>query len=357
MKKNANQTPLLRIKEIAKRANVSVGTVDRVIHNRPGVSANTKQKVDAIINELGYQPNLVARRLASMKRIRIATLTPQVSGETAYWEVLQDGILQAETEIASYGVSVEKFFFDQNDKRSFDDQVDILLKSNIDGVLLTPIFIEESIRFADACKKRDIPYVFINSDIPNVESLSYIGPNLYHSGYLVAHLISYLVASQQAKILIVNISKELENYHYTLRKEEGFRAYFEENKKTVSILKADIRQTDYPSAKKQLSKLFGEHTDIKIVFATNSRVSTVAKYLEATGKGDVLLIGYDFLPDNIKYLKKGIIDFLICQKPQEQAYKGMLLLYQYLAFDTKVDKIIFMPIDIITRENDTFYRN
>ncbi len=357
MKKKANQTPLLRIKEIAKRANVSVGTVDRVIHNRPGVSANTKKKVDAIIDELGYQPNLVARRLASMKRIRIATLTPQVSAETAYWEVLLDGILQAETEIASYGVSVEKFFFDQNDKRSFDDQVNILLKSNIDGVLLTPIFIEESIRFADACKKLGIPYVFINSDIPNVESLSYIGPNLYHSGYLVAHLISYLVADQQAKILIVNISKELEHYHYTLRKEEGFRAYFEKNEKSVSIVKADIRQPDYPSTKRYLSKLFTEHKDIKVIFATNSRVSTVARYLETTGKGDVLLIGYDFLPDNIKYLKKGTIDFLICQKPQEQSYKGMLLLYQYLAFDTKVDKVIFMPIDIITRENDTFYRN
>lgn len=355
MEKRESKAPL-RIKEIAKRANVSVGTVDRVIHNRPGVSVKTKQKVDAIIDELGYQPNLVARRLASMKWIHIATLTPKVSEETAYWEVLLNGVLQAEAEILSYGVRIEKYFFDQNDKSSFDQQAELLLKSDVDGVLLTPIFIEESKRFAESCQRLGKPYVFVNSDIPKVESLSYIGPNLYHSGYLVAHLISYLI-KKEGKILVVNISKELENHHYTLRKEEGFRAYFEDQKKAVSILKADIRHTDYESVESHLTDLFDKHEDIQMVFATNSRVSTVANYLELSGKKDMLLIGYDFLPDNIEYLKKGTIDFLICQKPQEQAYKGMMLLYQHLAFSTEVDRVISMPIDIITRENYFFYTN
>src|SRR5690606_13892916 len=105
MKKESQGSPL-GIKEIAKKANASIGTVDRVIHGRPGVSEKTKAKIDAIINELGYQPNLIARRLASKKLIRIATLTPKVPGETAYWEVLLNGIRQAGAEIESYGVRV-----------------------------------------------------------------------------------------------------------------------------------------------------------------------------------------------------------------------------------------------------------
>jgi LacI family transcriptional regulator len=52
-----------------------------------------------------------------------------------------------------------------------------------------------------------------------------------------------------------------------------------------------------------------------------------------------------------------IIDFLICQKPQEQAYRGVMALYQHLAFAIPVEKKYFMPIDIITKENYTYYRN
>src|SRR5690606_1054823 len=355
MEKRNHSTPL-GIKEIAKRANVSIGTVDRVIHNRPGVSKKTKEKINAIINELGYQPNLIARRLASKKLIRIATLTPRVPGETVYWEVLLNGIIQAESEIESYGVRVDKYFFDQNDKGSFDRQAELLLQTDVDGVMLTPIFIEESTRFANACKARNIPYVFINSDLPQVESLSYIGPNLFDSGYLVAHLIRYL-SHGGGKVLVANISKELESHHYTLRKEEGFRAYFNDHHLPVSIVKVDIRQTDYESVEENIDGLLNAHRDIKIIFATNSRVSTVARYLENSGKRDILLIGYDFLPENIEYLKKGTIDFLIGQKPHEQAYRGVMALYQHLAFAAEVDKVNFMPIDIISRENYAFYRN
>src|SRR5690606_30924557 len=173
MEKRNHKAPL-GIKEIAKKANVSIGTVDRVIHGRPGVSKKTKEKIDAIINELGYQPNLIARRLASNKLIRIATLTPKVPAETAYWEVLLSGIKQAEAEIESYGVRVEQYFFDQNDKASFNTQAARLLDSGVDGVVLTPLFIEESINFVKSCQEQQIPYVFINSDIPDVDSLCYI---------------------------------------------------------------------------------------------------------------------------------------------------------------------------------------
>jgi hypothetical protein len=63
MKKTESE--LTGVKEIARRANVSIGTVDRVIHNRKGVSENTKQKINSIIEELNFQPNKMASLLAS----------------------------------------------------------------------------------------------------------------------------------------------------------------------------------------------------------------------------------------------------------------------------------------------------
>lgn len=343
------------IKEIARRGNVSIATVDRVIHKRSGVSPKTQEKINRIIKELDYQPNLLARRLASRKVIRLASLIPKISEETSFWDAPLSGIHQAEAELKQFGITVEKRFFDQNDKRSFVKESKAILKSKPDGVLLAPSFIEESIAFIRECGELGIPYVFINSDIPGQGSLCYIGPDLYRSGYLAGNLASYLVGEDD-EVLVVNISRELDNRHHLLRKEEGFRAYFADHNKKSKICKVDIRQVDNASLEKALDAILKENKKISLIFVTNSRVSAVAQYMKKTGS-KLLLVGYDFLKENINYLDEGIIDFLICQKPVEQAYRGIMALYQKLVLSVDVEEIYFMPIDIITKENYSFYRN
>ncbi|MGV3502778.1 MAG: substrate-binding domain-containing protein [Adhaeribacter sp.] len=345
---------LTGVKEIARRAKVSIATVDRVLHNRTGVSEKTRTLINSIIKELDYQPNLLARRLASRKVLHFAVLIPRTSEETKFWEAPLAGIEEAESEIKPYGIRLDKFFFDQNDKDSFVQQGKLLLHQEVDGVLLAPAFIEESVAFVRECQKRHLPYIFIDSDIPNQESLSYIGPDLYRSGYLAAHLIHYLFDA--GKILVVNISREIDQHHHLLRKEEGFRDYFQNKPGTKQISKIDIRQTDYASIKRELEALLPD-PQLKAIFVTNSRVSSVARYLEEAGLSDKLLIGYDYLPDNLAFLDKGTIDFLICQKPREQGYRGIMALYHHLVQGLPVEKDYYMPIDIITKENQAFYRN
>ena len=54
----------IRIKDIAERAGVSVGTVDRVLHNRPNVSKVALEKVNKALEEMDYKPNVYASALA-----------------------------------------------------------------------------------------------------------------------------------------------------------------------------------------------------------------------------------------------------------------------------------------------------
>lgn len=345
------------VKEIARRANVSIGTVDRVIHNRTGVSKATKNKILAIMKDLDYQPNILARRLASKKVLRFASLIPAVSTETEFWAAPIKGIEMAEAEIKQFGIVIDKYFYDQNDKQSFVKQTKNILKTEVDGILVAPIFIEESLVFSKLCNVNKIPQVFINSDIPNESRLSYIGPDLFQSGHLSAHMVNYLVREAD-KILVVNISKEIDSYHHLSRKEEGFRAYFKDHEKKVRIIKTDITpDTDYLSVAKQLTEVLSTHTDVKAIFVTNSRVFSVAQFLEKTNQENIFLVGYDFLPQSIEYLKKGVIDFLICQKPQEQGYKGIMALYQNVVLNADIEATHYMPIDIITKENYKSYRN
>ncbi|WP_158798888.1 LacI family DNA-binding transcriptional regulator [Pedobacter sp. L105] len=343
------------VKEIARRANVSIGTVDRVIHNRTGVSEKTRILIQSIIKELDYQPNIMAQRLASKKNLRFTILIPGVSAETEFWKAPLIGIEKAEQELKPYGIHIEKYFFDQNDRKSFVGLTKKILKDGSDGVLLAPSFIGESAEFVTACQVAKIPYVLINSDLPEVDSLSYIGPDLFNSGYLSAHLAGYAI--KEGKVLVVNISKDLDNDHHLLRKETGFNTYFKDKGISIKVVRADIRQTDDVFITQQLSAVFAAHPDIQGIFVTNSRVSAVARYLQQAEITDKLLIGFDFLKDNIEQLKKGTIDFLICQKPQEQGYKGIMALYQHLILNEVIEKVHFMPIDIITRENYAVYGN
>jgi len=57
----------------------------------------------------------------------------------------------------------------------------------------------------------------------------------------------------------------------------------------------------------------------------------------------------------VEYLKRDYIDFLISQKPEEQAFRGLTSLFKLVAFHREPEREQFMPIDIITRENLHFY--
>ncbi|HEV7346983.1 substrate-binding domain-containing protein [Telluribacter sp.] len=347
---------MIGVKEIARRANVSIATVDRVIHNRTGVSVKTRRKINELIQELDYQPNILASRLASRKTIHVAILLPAVSDETNFWEAPLRGIRRAEAEIKQYGVVVRPYFFDLNDKESFRQQARAILEQEVHGVLLSPSFVEESSAFIQECKQRALPYVFIDSTIPKQDNLCYIGPHLFQSGYLSAQLLTYGLPNSTDKVLVVNISREVDNFNYP-QIEEGFRSFFKETNRANPIVRIDIRQTAYPSVQDELTRALHQHPDVAAWFVTNSRVASVARFLEGKGMADKFLIGYDYLPENIRYLKKGTIDFLICHKPEEQGYRGVMALYQTLVLSAGVEKEYFMPIDIITRSNYAFYRN
>jgi LacI family transcriptional regulator len=357
MKKNTAGETTGGIKEIAKRAQVSIGTVDRVIHNRVGVSERTKVKILKIIEELGYQPNVMASRLASTKQISIATLLPKITKETSFWEAASEGIRQAEQEIARFGIKVHPFYFDQNVPEDFLKQVKALFRLNPSGVMLATSSAENTVQLTSRCRKKSIPFVLIDSNLEDQGSLSYVGPELYQSGYLVGQLISYLLP-ERSKMLLIHISKELHQHHHLLKKEAGFQAYFDKYGLKHKIVKADIRKTDQASIFQALDKVNKKEKDIKLIFVTNSRVTTVADYYATKWQGPKpIIIGYDYTRENVQHLIEGHIDFLICQKSREQAYKAIQLLYQHLAFGTPCEKVYHMPIDIITRENQRYYSN
>ena len=88
----------ITIKEIANKAGVSIGTVDRVLHDRPGVAPKTKNRILEIALEAKYKTNVFARTLKLNKTLVIAILLPN---DNEYWETVNKGIVQTSITVTS----------------------------------------------------------------------------------------------------------------------------------------------------------------------------------------------------------------------------------------------------------------
>lgn len=69
------------IKDVAREAGVSIATVSRVLNDIDVVNEETKKKVLAAIDKLGYRPNIVARSLKTQKTSTIGIIIPDISSQ------------------------------------------------------------------------------------------------------------------------------------------------------------------------------------------------------------------------------------------------------------------------------------
>jgi LacI family transcriptional regulator len=341
----------IRIKDIAQLAGVSVGTVDRVLHNRGRVSEDALTKVMGVLDQIDYKPNLIARTLGANKTYRIAALMPDPK-QDPYWAYSRSGLTQAEAEWMRYGVKIEPHFFDLYDTLSFKQVAESVSNSKPDGILVAPIFYHETLPFFEKFRDSGIPFVTFNTNIAEAEPLSFIGQNLYQSGRVGAELMHLATHAAGGTLVVLHINEDLDNSIHLAEKERGFREYFEgkvEDKYKIETL--NITDPAHEVDENQL-KSFLNNEDIKGVFVSTSKGTyLIAAFLERHDKSEIKLIGYDLLQENIKYLKKGYIDFLIHQNPRQQALMGISHLVGNLVLKRVPPAEELLPLEIISKEN------
>lgn len=351
------QAKKITIKDVANLANVSIGTVDRVIHNRGEVKEDTRQRILSIIENLGYTPNLLAKTLALKKIYRICILIPATDKANPYWAKPLSGLERASDEIKKFNVVSEIYTYAIDSESGFENKLIEIISSNPDGIIFTPHFIEVSQKLVQLCAEKSIPTIFLDSNIETAEVQGYYGQDATSSGYLAARLMSYGLENNST-VLILNLARNKATFPHLMKRELGFLSYLEETKNLlIQTVSVEIDLTDENKSKSTILKLIQETTNLKGIFVTNSRVHKVARVIEENNLKPTLLIGYDLIDDNINYLEKGIINYLICQKPEEQGYKSILALFNLILMNKTIDRVNYSPIDIIMKENLAFYKN
>jgi LacI family transcriptional regulator len=329
--------------------------VDRVLHRRPGVSQTTRERVEKVIQEHDYQPDILAGHLASNRTYRFLVCMPKSVYAHEFWNFPLEGVKKALDEIRYFDIAVEYVRFDQHNRNDFIEKLGRIAPDEFDALLFAPVFGEESRQFLQRWSDAEKPFILFNSRLERCDACSYIGQDAFRSGFLGGRLISYgLEAGKDA--LIINLSQRKDSYQHIIKREKGFRRFFEEHGDRVrNLVTLELNTGRYEQIAEALDNYMDRY-DVAGIFVTSSRVHLVARYLAERGAMYVRLVGYDLLPQSVDYLNREYIDFLISQSPMEQAYLGIMKLFSRVVLKQEVEKEILLPIDILTRENIMFYQ-
>lgn len=346
-----------RIKDIAELSGVSTGTVDRILHHRGKVSEEAQKKVEQVLKEIDYHPNLIARSLALKKNYHFITLTPSFA-EGEYWAKLCQGIDKAEQELFSYNVEIERIYFNQYDKSSFDSLIPQIESSDCQGVIIATLFKDSVLQLTKQLDKLEIPYILIDAFIEETRCLAYYGTNSYDSGYIAGRLLFEQIQPTDNMAIFRFIRKGELQITQVMKREEGFRDYLTEKGFLGRIYPVQLRADEPKENQIILDTFFDTHEEVQAGIIFNSRAHLLGDYFKQHKTNNSFkLIGYDVIDANVEYLKNEYISHLIAQRPEVQGFNCVRALFRHLVLNEKVEQINYMPIDILIKENIKYYNN
>jgi LacI family transcriptional regulator len=169
------------INDVAKRAGVAPITVSRVINNSGYASEETRRRVEAAIEELGYVPNTLARGLRSKRTNTLALVVTDIANP--FFTLIARGV---EDTASASGFTVIYCNTDESEAKE-EKYINILVQKQVDGVLLVPAC--NSSKSVNFLHSNNVPIVLIDRSVPGFQT-DLVRCNSETGAYdLVKHLI------------------------------------------------------------------------------------------------------------------------------------------------------------------------
>lgn len=346
----------VRIKDIAEKSGVSVGTVDRILHNRPNVSKSAREKVERVLKEINYQPNMYASALAYNKQYTFHLIMPKHESE-AYWEEIEEGALQACEARRDFNIHLKISYYKRFDTDTFCNTFQQVLDAEPNGVIIVPSDIETTQTYTEQLHALDIPFILLDSFMPDLKPLTFYGQDSFSSGYFAAKMLM-LIAHEESEIMLMKLtkngkvaSKQQDN------REVGFRHYMKDHYPSIRIVDLELPlEEDRSEYDGILEQFFNEHPKVHHCMTMCSKAHIVGEFLQKTNRRGIQIMGYDMVGKNERCLRHGSISFLIAQHAFMQGYNCVDTLFKAIVLKQEVAPVNYMPIELLTKENVDFYR-
>jgi LacI family transcriptional regulator len=313
------------IKDIARIANVSRGTVDRALNSRGGVNREVELRVKKIALDLGYKPNRAGKALAARKKpVKIGCLLPSI--DNPFFNDVISGLRAAEKELSDYGLSLELVLQKGYDVDMHLEAIQTLVDKGVDALCLTTVDVPLISDKINELISAGIPVATINSDVRGTSRLFNVGSNYIKGGKAAAGMLS-LVLKEKGKTLIITGSVKMQGHN---RRIHGFCKEVKENKMNISVVDVIESQDDDETAYRFTKESLLRYPSINSIYITAAGVAGVCRAVEELGlAGKLHLISFDDIPATRKAVLNGTIDATICQEPFEQGYQAIKLMFNY----------------------------
>lgn len=347
-----NYTPT--IYDVAREAGVSRATIDRVIYKRGGVSNATMEKVNKVIERLGYSANPNASMLASKRKMTIACLIPEFE-EGDYWSIAYKGFIDGAKSIRNYDVKTDIHLFNTDDIESFRQKSEIILESKPAGVIFNVVFADAVREFAGKLDEAGIPYAFVDRKIDDLNYTVYFGADPREAGTLGAFLLTHRMEVKDiAMVRILRDSKQMSDPNKVRR--EGFINYISENLPECRIHTVFIPPHDPQETYTILDRFFTENPHVKHITMPNSRIHLMSEYLRSNPVEDRHVVGFDDLDKNIEALNEGLVEYLVTRHiPMQSYYTISRLASAVISGKAPEKRDNLMHMDILHRLNSKHY--
>jgi len=334
------------IQLIAKMANVSIGTVDRALHERRGIKESTRQRILQVARQIRYTPNLAARALSVAKAsARVGVCIPREIH--FFYDQLWSGVLDEARHVGQLGLQFLNRpvqVLGEGDCEAFKE----LVESGVDGIILTAGNPKALTPLIDDAESKGVRVVCVSTDAPESRRscVVCVPPSL--NGSLAGELMGKLVPLG-SKVAVVAGMLTAEDHR---KKTDGFSEAFPRHcagGKVVSVMEG--REDENESFQKVLD-LLQRTPDLAGLYVNTVNCLPVCRALGARGlAGKVKLITTDLFAEMAPYFESGDITASIYQQPYRQGQIAVQVMADHLTNKTSFPLAVHLSPRVVMSSN------
>ena len=319
---------VITIKEIAKLAGVSRGTVDRALNNRKGISEEVKNKILQIAEEHNYVPNKNARKLKTLEEEKIIGALLSKKSEIYFKRIIQ-GINSAKNKTEDSRLRIEIISVDNFDSQAILENLEYFKQKKVDGLLTAVMHSEEIAAKMDEIVETGIPIITLVTDV-KCRRLGFFGENAVQSGEIMASLFLKTMKDEMNLLAVIG------NPKFSIHQERmtAFEKFMDDREIAYQVKNIIYSDEEYEHSYKRIGNILKKSNDINAVYMSTGDAKAlmdVLKELELKKNIFGIAIGYE-ADSHGKCLSEGYLGFAIDSRPEEIGYRAFKAIYDYLVF-------------------------
>jgi LacI family transcriptional regulator len=338
------------IHRIAQLAGVSIGTVDRALHGRVGISAATREKVLRIARKLNYRPHPAARILAvGRPQFRIGVCIPKEI--RLFYDQMRAGIFDEARR--THGLGVEIVYRPVKNLGEHEDrEVAALVGEGVHAIIVTPGNPQAVSPAIDKAERADVRVICVTTDAPRSRRSSVVCVDPELSGRLAAELMSKFVS---AGSMVAMLTGMLTTEEHRL-KAKGFRDGFARDCRGGEVTAVLEAHESASESYRKTRRLIAQHRDLSGVYVSTVNSLPVCRALDDARRRDITLITTDVFPEMLPYFRGGTIRASIYQDPYLQGQTAVRLLVDHWMHNVPVPAAHFLNPAVVLRSNFHLFR-